>query len=206
MSAGERTQLVFVRHGHPQAEIDRVVAGPRGCRGLSERGRWQAAGLGPRLRALLPDGPGAAYASSLPRARETAALALDGTGRVATVRADLDEMRPGAADGMSRDAAAAAARHGGPGVAHFAGGESLVEFDERVRRMLATVVAAHPGDSVVLFTHGGVIAAAAFALMGHESLAAPPAFRLDPALASITQWSRAADGSGPWRLERYNDV
>ncbi len=43
------TRLVFIRHGHAQAAIDDVVAGHRGCRGLTDRGREQAMALRNRL-------------------------------------------------------------------------------------------------------------------------------------------------------------
>jgi len=203
--ARARTDLVLVRHGHPQSDVDRIVPGCRGCRGLSDLGRWQATALAPRLRALLGGPPDAAYASDLPRARETAALALAWAGMAVTERADLREIEPGAADGLDRAEAARIARIGDPDVPTFDGGESVNAFDRRVRRALDGVVSAHAGQTVVLVTHGGFIAAACFALMGQPTSSAPKPFRLDAAHASITQWTRAADGSGPWRLERYND-
>lgn len=69
-----RTRMVFVRHGESVHKMQGVVGGPRGCRGLTERGQAQAASLAHRLAAEAAEWSDVAvYASTLPRAIQTAA-------------------------------------------------------------------------------------------------------------------------------------
>ena len=95
------TRLVFIRHGHAQAAIDDIVAGHRGCRGLTDRGREQATALRDRLfetRELHAD---VLLTSKLPRAIETAEILAPALGDLVPQRdCDLCELHPGECDGL----------------------------------------------------------------------------------------------------------
>ena len=71
---GHGTQLVLVRHGQSQAQVDGFVSGHDTCRGLSPLGHRQAEALRDRLATTGELAPvDALYTSILPRAMETAA-------------------------------------------------------------------------------------------------------------------------------------
>ncbi len=82
--AGGVTRLVLVRHGEAQTHVDQVIGGHRGCTGLSELGRRQAAALRDRLASTGELASATAlWSSILPRAVETAdiiAPAIGGAG------------------------------------------------------------------------------------------------------------------------------
>ncbi|MBQ1015980.1 histidine phosphatase family protein, partial [Micromonospora sp. M51] len=68
-----RTRLIFVRHGESVHQLEGIVGGPRGCRGLTALGHEQAHHLANRLTGeVAADGPVAVYSSVLRRAVETA--------------------------------------------------------------------------------------------------------------------------------------
>lgn len=71
-------KLIFIRHGDPNYIDDTVT----------ERGRKEAEALRARVRSWNVD---RFYCSPLGRARDTAAIALDGTGRDVTVKDFLRE-------------------------------------------------------------------------------------------------------------------
>ncbi|HEY3844167.1 MAG TPA: phosphoglycerate mutase family protein, partial [Acidimicrobiales bacterium] len=74
-SQPDATRVVLVRHGEAVCNVNGVVGGMRGCRGLTELGRAQVLALRERLiRTGELKGAGALYSSTLPRAIETAAL------------------------------------------------------------------------------------------------------------------------------------
>ncbi|MDQ1375149.1 MAG: hypothetical protein QOJ09_2487, partial [Actinomycetota bacterium] len=98
-------RLVLVRHGEAQAYLDQVVAGEKGCTGLSDLGRRQASALRDRLaRTGELAGTTALYASILPRAIETASIIAPALGGHDIVEdCDLCELHPGDADGLLWD-------------------------------------------------------------------------------------------------------
>ena len=72
-------RLYLIRHGEAYSNVENVIGGMNGDLGLTERGFRQAQALAERLRGgeIKPD---VLYASTLPRARQTAeyvAEALD---------------------------------------------------------------------------------------------------------------------------------
>ena len=209
-SRGEnyRVRLMLIRHAEPEANIRGVIAGPRGCTGLTDRGRSQAAALSNRL---ARDGEhfDVLYSSVLPRAVETAAI-LGSTLGLSQIREDCDlcELHPGDCDGMAWADYVRVYGSGpnrDPDEPLSPGGESLRSFDRRARAGLDRLVERHAGDSVAVVTHGGFITAAMLALLGHQSILAERAFALNPGYASLSEWRRE-DDSKAWVLERYNDT
>jgi probable phosphoglycerate mutase len=198
------TRLVLVRHGEAQAYVDQVVAGEKGCRGLSDLGRRQAEALRVRLERSgeLADAT-AIYASILPRAIETAAIIAPAIGGHAIEQdCDLCELHPGEADGLRWDdyRAAYAVEPWDPERPMSPGGESWIVFLDRVRTALHGLVEKHPEETVVVGCHGGVIISSM--VVGLELPAVGENFRYGPENTSLTEW-RIEDGR--WALVRYND-
>ena len=112
-------------------------------------------------------GTTALYASTLPRAIETAEIlrpALEATngGRALDIVVDHDlrELEPGEADGL---AWTDVYERWGPfdldlvGSPWVPGGETWLDFVARVEGAVTGVADAHPGELVVIACHGGVI-------------------------------------------------
>jgi probable phosphoglycerate mutase len=197
-------RLVLVRHGEPTSAVTGVVGGPVGDTGLTDVGRAQVTRLAGRLARTGELAPTAAlYASTLPRAVETAELLAPALGGLAVqVRHDLREHDPGKLDGLTW--AAAAARHALPDFgadpdAPIPGGESLRGFHDRARAALRQLADAHEGETVVVACHGGIVAAGVgmvFGVPSSERVFLPTRY------ASMTELELTSRG---WRLGRYND-
>lgn len=203
------TRLVLVRHGESQAQVDRVVGGPTGCTGLSARGvrqvealrdRWDRIGM--RADAL--------YASTLPRAVETAEILAPGLGIAVKTEDDLCEWRPGECDGMGWDEYVE--RYGVDVRAHpymplSPGGESLAGFLVRAGAALHGITRQHAGQTVVLACHGGIVEASMRAFMALPTQSSR-AFDLHTENASVTEWDATGGPDEPlrWRLIRYGDA
>jgi probable phosphoglycerate mutase len=200
-----RTRLVLVRHGEPICAVEGKVGGPKGDTGLTEQGRTQATQLAARL--LASDELHAAtalYASTLPRAIETARLLAPALGDPEIeVRHELREHDPGELDGLTWAEAAERFtlpdydtepdRPVGPGA------ESLSAFHTRARSALLDLAAVHSGETVVVACHGGVVAAAV-GLVFH--LPVSQRVPLPTRYCSMTEIELTERG---WRLGRYND-
>lgn len=201
----ERARLVLVRHGEPRCAVDGLIGGPRGDTGLTERGREQVRRVAARLAASKELGEVAAlYASTLPRAKETAeVLAPALGGLVPILRADLREHDPGELDGRPWAEVLAEGRwpdvDADPEAPLAPNGESLVAFHERARTALRALAAAHPRATVVVACHGGVVAAAVGLALG---LDVRRRLLLPTRYASMTEL-KATPAS--FELARYND-
>jgi probable phosphoglycerate mutase len=200
------TRLVLVRHGEARAALDRVVAGERGCTGLTELGRHQAERLRDRVSRTGELVADVLLASTLPRAIETAEIIAPALGHPEIViDRDLCELHPGESDTLRWDEYAE--RYGVDMAARpfepmSPGGESLAEFNIRVGRALTRLAEEHEGRSVVVACHGGVVIGSMVCFLGLPAQRAPLA-RLDVTNTSITEWERR---DGRWALLRYNDA
>lgn len=201
-----QTRVVLIRHGESNVTVSRVIGGPRTCSGLSALGRQQAARLADRLVATEEIAADMLYSSGYPRAVETAEIVASALGRDVTLDNGFGEHDPGPdCDGMSF--LEFIEKYGVPNWEHdpygvtFPGGESIAEFDVRVGATLSKVIQRHPGKTVVVVCHGGVIDRVFRALMRH-----PPtgAFELHASNTSLTEFMHVAPGR--WRLIRYNDA
>ncbi len=211
LSLTDVTRLVLIRHGEAQAALEGVVAGERGCSGLSDLGRAQARLLRDRLARTGEVVADVLASSTLPRAIETAEIiapALAGSMRQTPeiVRdCDLCELHPGECDTLGWEEYAE--RYGVDMLARpfepmSPGGESLAEFDVRVGRALTALADEHEGRSVVVACHGGVVMGSMQCFLGLPVL--PSAgFKLLVTNTSLTEWERCR---GKWRLVRYNDA
>jgi probable phosphoglycerate mutase len=206
------TRLLLVRHGAAVAADTGVIAGIKGCTGLSDLGRRQAEALRDRL-AVQPVEVDVVRTSLLPRAIETAAIIAPSLGAHlgrAEQDCELCELHPGEADGMTWEEWRAAYgfdpssdldREMSPG------GESIIGFARRVIAALEALVDEHEGRSIALVVHGGVISASMLHLMGvdEEAVRKGRPFWFDPANTSLTEWHRS-DRTRHWTLDRYNDA
>ncbi len=208
---GDVTRLVLIRHGEARAALEMVVAGERGCSGLSDLGRLQAGLLRDRLARTSEVVADVLASSTLPRAIETAEIiapALAGAdGRRPEIVRDCDlcELHPGECDTLGWDEYAE--RYGvdmpaRPFEPMSPGGESLAEFNVRVGRALTALVDEHEGRSVVVACHGGVIMGSMRCFLGLP-LVPTPAVNLLVTNTSITEWERCGQ---TWQLVRYNDA
>src|ERR1019366_281383 len=201
------TRLVIIRHGEAVSNAEDMVAGHLGCTGLTGRGRLQAEALASRLRRTGElKGATALYSSVLRRAVETAEILRPALGEVCyEARCSLCERHPGEADGMSW--VECDRRYGrrlpgeDPERPLSPGGESWLEFLDRVEDALYEVAEAHPGELVVISAHGGVVDASLIRFLG---LPAPGGLvRFFPDNASMTEW---AFTGARWWLVRFNDA
>lgn len=204
------TNLYLIRHGEAYSNVEAVIAGPQGDRGLTERGQAQAQALARRLAGgeIRAD---ALYASTLPRARATAEPLAESLGLPIEWDDELHELRPGAADGMP----IAEARAAFPSFQRFLaelytpiapGGESWGSFQARTSAALERLINRHQGQTIVVVAHGGTIEMSFFYLLGLG-----PQARMRHAFhvrnTAITHWRHAQsnDGRQEWQLVVHND-
>jgi len=197
-------ELLLVRHGQSEAYVDGQIfplVDGHGDPPLSARGQVQATLVGARLAA---EGVDAIYVTTLRRTAETAAPLAERCGLPVRVEPSLREVFLGEWEGglyrkMVADGHPLALRV-------FAeerwdvipGGESPESITARVRSGIAKIVAAHPGERVAIFTHGGVIGQAIAVASGSRPFAFTSADN-----ASI---SRIAVFDGRWMVRAFNDT
>jgi broad specificity phosphatase PhoE/predicted metal-dependent hydrolase len=156
------TRLLLLRHGESEWNAQgrwQGWADPP----LSLEGRDQAAAAG---RLLRPAGFTAVAASDLQRARLTAELAAAelGLSRAVHIDAGLREYDVGQWSGLTRTEIEARWPHAladwrqGRLVA-TPGGETRDAFIARIAAAVTRVATTHPGETVLVITHGGVISA-----------------------------------------------
>lgn len=204
------THLYLIRHGEALVNVEHIVGGVKGCRGLTPRGHEQAARLGQRL-AGGELGADVLYASTLLRARETAAYVAQGLGLPIIWDDELQESRPGEADGLLDHEAHVRFGPGaltGPYHSSFPGGESQVSFMVRAGVALSRIVQQHEGQRVVVVAHGGVIEASFTLFLGLNPYTYTFA-GFDNRHAAITEWKLVRpepNARARWFLARFNDV
>ena len=207
------TRVILVRHGEAECNVNGVVGGVRGCTGLTAVGVTQAGALRDRLlRTGELHGTVALYASTLPRAVQTAEIVAPALGEAGPVLdPELCELRPGEADGLTWAQFAERFEEPDwdtrPDQPIAPGGESWHGFVERASgalRRIAETAAGEPGRSggpVVVVCHAGVIEASLLRFLPVDP--GVPRLKLRTSHASLTEW-RFADGA--WTLTRYNDA
>lgn len=162
------TTVLLVRHGesaaaHPDRPFPLVDG--HGDPPLHVEGERQAALLGARLAGEHEAGRtiSALYVTTLRRTHQTAAPLATALGIDPVVVPELREVHLGEWEGGAFRAMAASNHPIVQRVRdderwdHIPGAEPMEAFDERVRRGLDRIVAAHPDQRVVVVAHGGVI-------------------------------------------------
>jgi 2,3-bisphosphoglycerate-dependent phosphoglycerate mutase len=198
------TDLLLVRHGASEAYLDGMLfplVNGHGDPPLSAEGKEQAARVCARLAAASVD---AIYATNLRRTAETAAPLAGQLGLEVQVEADLREVYLGDWEGgIFRKMVA----EGHPISLQMAaeerwdvipGAEPAAELEDRVRKAIERLAAAHPGQRVAAFTHGGVIGQALALASGSR----PFAFLG----AENTSISRVVVTGDRWIVRGFNDT
>ncbi len=196
--------LLLVRHGQSEAYQDGqpfALVGGHGDPPLSELGQEQARQLATRLRAA---GIAGIYVTTLQRTAQTAAPLAEALGLDLVVEPDLREVNLGDWEGGEFRKKVAT---GHPVALRMIaeerwdvipGAEPAAEFAGRVAAALERLAAAHPGQRVAAFTHGGVIGQAVALASGSRPFAFVGAEN-----ASI---SRLVITSDRWIVRGYNDT
>lgn len=154
------TTLLLARHGQVQANVDRRWHGSTDSE-LTATGHEQAARLAEYIvRTQIP--VDAIYTSPLQRARQTAAPVARAVGIMPIIMEQLREFGIGVLENtpyqdlMERE-------HFYRNIArdnHYApeGGESVVRVAERMVESVEIISARHPGESVLIVSHGAAMA------------------------------------------------
>jgi probable phosphoglycerate mutase len=153
------TRLLVLRHGQTDWNVDQRIQGQLDIP-LNEHGRWQA---GQVALALAGEELHAVYSSDLQRAAETAAALARACGLAVQTDTGLRERAFGDFEGASfREIeqrwpeAALRWRRREPDFAP-GGGETLRQFYSRSVQAAQRLAARHPGQTVALVAHGGVL-------------------------------------------------
>ena len=204
------THLYLIRHGEAYSNVDAVLGGMIGDRGLTERGLAQVRALANRL-ATGEIAADVLYASTLPRARMTAELVAEALRLPINWDDDLHELRPGQADGLRVEEARAQYKNLDLFLHELftpiaPDGESWGSFQMRVSAALERIILRHPGERIVIVAHGGVIEVSFLHLLGLGPQARQRvSFHVRN--TAITHWSYAETESGrqEWHLVTHND-
>ena len=200
-TAARSTRFCLIRHGETDWNGEKRVQGQIDI-DLNASGEAQARALRPGLAEHCF---AAVYSSDLLRAWNTAMIATASLGLAVSPAPTLRERHFGVLQGStSREASL---RHPQAHRHHQARtpdydcetGESLIVFSARVMRGLDALAACHAGQSVLAFTHGGILDVVYRAATG-RALDAPRDFPVPN--AALNWLEHGADG---WRLVSWAD-
>ncbi len=157
--SGSATRIVAVRHGETDWNRATRIQGHTDI-ALNETGLWQARRL---AHALADTGLSAVYASDLQRAVQTAQAMAQRAGLPVTTDRDLRERHFGVFEGQtfaeieqrSPEQALRWRRRDADFGAE--GGETLADFYSRCVACATRLAARHPGETIALVAHGGVL-------------------------------------------------
>ncbi|PPJ36406.1 histidine phosphatase family protein [Nocardia nova] len=205
------TELLLARHGEAVCNVEGIVGGERGCTGLTDRGRRQAAQLAERLRSEHSRQRfDAIYTTPRRRCAETAQIVTTVLGTTAVVDSDLRGADHGAADARAwrdvKDAFGGPPQHD-PDRPYAEGAESWTAYLDRSTQALARIIAHHPGQRVLVLAHGETIEAANTLLLGLPAGTCTRA-RFVTDHASLTRWQLHTNrlGHRVWMLCAHNDT
>ena len=162
------TSILLVRHGQTEWNREERFRGQIDVP-LNAIGERQAAALAERL-AVFP--VAAIYTGPLQRAARTGQICAERLGLRAQALPGLLHLHFGQWQGLSPAEVAASQPDlyqqwiTAPASVRFPGGESLADMQQRALSALETVVAKHPGETVVLVAHLAVNRALLCALLG----------------------------------------
>ncbi len=153
------TRVLAIRHGETAWNVDGRIQGQLDIP-LNETGRWQAHRL---ALAVAGEGISAVYSSDLLRAYETAESVARGCGQPITTDAGLRERGFGKFEGLTFceieqrwPEQSERWRKRDPEFSPE-GGEMLHDFYARCVETATRLAAAHPGATIALVAHGGVM-------------------------------------------------
>lgn len=196
---GEPTRLLLLRHGQTELSVGRRYSG-HGDPELTALGHAQAAGAAVRLARIADIA--AVLSSPLRRARQTAAGIAEASNAPLEVREGLIETDFGAWEGLTfgeaqrRDPELHALWLGSQEVSP-PGGESFASVSERLAAERDAILAAYPGQTVVVVSHVTPIK-----MLLRDALQGGPEilYRLHLDLASLSEVNFYPDGGASVRL------
>jgi broad specificity phosphatase PhoE len=206
-----KMRLILIRHG---ASAHSIIGGSS-CPGLTDEGFKQANLLAARFRT----GPEVSdchtlLSSPVLRAHQTADVLARMLEILPIVQDDdLTEIRPGEAEGLSWDAYRS--QYGKfdfvaePTRPFAPGGESWLQYLDRVRTTLQRLAETYTGQTVLAVTHAGFIVASVLVVFDiprpGTQAGKHPSMRgwLEPLHTSLTEWNATPER---WTLARYNDT
>lgn len=189
--------VLLARHGEAAYEAT-TWSGEGGS--LTRDGRAQAAALADRLhgRRVVH-----IYSSTMARAVQTAEIAAAKLGVDVTTRGGLQEFSVGTYADVQRDidpfAETFATWLAGDLSARVDGGESGAEVVARANTVLQDIADAHPGETVLVIAHGGILTLAVRNLLTFGSGVKPKEF----ANCAFAETELRSDG---WRLTGWSDL
>jgi broad specificity phosphatase PhoE len=200
-------RLILVRHADAYAGLRGIIAGPSGCRGLTDLGRRQAGALRDRIDAAGGLHVDTLLTSLLPRAVETAGIIAPALGFDEVPQdCDLCEVHTGEADGLDwveyTDRFGSLDMHAEPERLFAPGGESWNGFHARVDAVMERIAREFAGATVMTVTHSGLISASLRVRFGGPSTGAA---RLVPTNTGMTVWD-FDDSTHVWTLRSYDDA
>jgi len=167
--ATKPTTVLFVRHGKTPTTGD-ILPGRTPGLHLSDAGVSQAEKAASRIAGLGPKKVTSVYASPMERTKETAspiakALGLQVRSNQGLLEADFGEWT-GQKLSELRKLPEWSAVQGFPSGFRFPGGESFSEMQQRITNTIHTLVADHPGETIVAVSHADPIKAVVAQAMG----------------------------------------
>ena len=188
--------VLLARHGEAVYEAP-TWSGEGGS--LSRDGRVQAAALADRLHGRRV---AHVYSSTMARAVQTAEIAAARLGVDVTTRGGLQEFSVGTYTAVQRDvdpfAEIFATWLAGDLSARVDGGESGAEVVARANAVLQDIADAHPGETVLVIAHGGILTLAICNLLTFRPGIKPKEF----GNCSFAETELRSDG---WHLTGWSD-
>lgn len=154
-----KTRLYLVRHGETEWNSGGKFQGHTDIT-LSVKGREQAVNLAERLKDIKIQ---AVYSSDLGRARETAEILAKPHQLDVHALSDFREINFGQWEGLTyqeiseKYGEVCSQWFANPLITQIPDGESLQDLVTRCSKALHTIIREHPGETVVIVAHGGVI-------------------------------------------------
>jgi probable phosphoglycerate mutase len=174
------TRVLAIRHGQTAWNADQRIQGQLDI-GLNEVGRWQAGRL---PVGVADEALAAVYASDLSRAFDTARPLAAAHGLAIVAEPALRERAFGVFEGLSFTEVeqrwpeqSLRWRKRDPQFGAAGGGETLLEFYARATACAERLAARHPGQTIALVTHGGVLDCL-YRLAARAELQAPRTWQL----------------------------
>jgi probable phosphoglycerate mutase len=196
------SRICMVRHGETAWNAEGRVQGQTDVP-LSATGEAQARAV---ARALAGRRFAALYASDLARVRQTAAPAAAALGLEPRLEAGLRERHYGKFETLTYAEARARLPQDFARVRDkeldydFGSGESLRAFNARALACVGAIAARHPGETVLVFTHGGVLEMVRRHALG-SGLQSARDFEIPNAALN---WIEVAPAG--WRVEQWAEV
>ncbi len=202
----DATRIIAIRHGETAWNVDTRIQGQLDIP-LNDTGRWQAHRL---ALALAGEPITALYSSDLWRAYDTALSVSSATGLPVVTDEGLRERGFGVFEGKTFaevealwPAQSMRWRRRDPEFAPE-GGETLIDFRDRVTRTAHALAARHVGEQIVMVGHGGVMDVL-YRIATGQDLQAPRTWQLGNAAINRLLWT--PDGftlvgwSDTWHLD-----